>query len=181
MTLSLEPVQNFAAMPNIINSFQSEAIKIYSGDLSKGIILMCEHATSTIPESYQNLGLPSTQLKRHIAYDIGAEAVTRYISKRLNIPAITTRYSRLLIDPNRALNDPTLIMQLSDGAVIPGNAYISQTETKHRIDTYYQPYHKALKGMIDQAIEAGTTLLLSASKLIKIVHIIQPQNAFKRA
>ncbi len=158
-TLS-ETQQNPTNMALPIKHFKSDAIEIFPGDLSKGIILMCEHASSTIPEHYNNLGLPERQLQRHIAYDIGAKAVTAFISKQLNVPAITTCYSRLLIDPNRALHDPTLIMQLSDGAVIPGNAYISPKETAHRIQHYYQPYHIALKKLIDAALAEGTTPML---------------------
>ncbi len=69
-----------------------------------------------------------SQFERHIAYDIGAAAVTRALARRLGAPAILTRFSRLVIDPNRGRDDPTLVMQLSDGAVVPGNAGLSEEE-----------------------------------------------------
>ena len=63
-------------------------------------------------------------LDRHIAYDIGAAEVTRALAALLGAPAVLSTYSRLLIDPNRGLDDPTLVMRYSDGAIVPGNAYI---------------------------------------------------------
>jgi hypothetical protein len=56
--------------------------------------------------------------------------------------------SRLLIDPNRGVDDPTLIMQLSDGAVVPGNRDLSETERQSRINRYYTPYHQAVARVI---------------------------------
>ncbi len=156
----LETTPNSTNAPHLIAPLQTEAIEVLPGDLGQGIILMCEHASSRIPEHYQGLGLPKSQLNRHIAYDIGAEAVIRELNSQLQAPAIMTRFSRLLIDPNRSLNDPTLIMQLSDGAVIPGNAYISEQETSHRAQTYYKPYHDTLKRLIDESLDNNTPPIL---------------------
>jgi len=44
-----------------------------------------------------------------------AAAVAEHLARALHAPALFTRYSRLLIDPNRGRDDPTLVMQLSDG------------------------------------------------------------------
>ena len=84
------------------------------------------------------------EFERHIAYDIGAEGVTRGLAGRLGATALLTGYSRLLIDPNRGLDDPTLIMKLSDGAVVPGNRDIDAAERQRRIERYYLPYHAAI-------------------------------------
>ena len=82
------------------------------GDLSRGFILLCDHATNIVPEKYGTLGLGRAQFERHIAYDIGAEALTTGLAERLNVPAVMTRFSRLLIDPNRGHDDPTLINEI---------------------------------------------------------------------
>ncbi len=126
-----------------------------SGDLGRGLILICDHADNAFPEGYGTLGLPVGELKRHIAYDIGAAGVTRELSRLLGVPAVLSRYSRLLIDPNRSIDDPTLVMRLSDGAVVPGNAHIQSTEIQKRIEHYYKPYHNRIDELIDTSIDFG--------------------------
>ncbi len=133
---------------------QSEFTSHYvlPGDRTRGILLVCDHARSTLPEVYGNLGLPASEFERHIAYDIGVEAVVNGLAARLGVPAVLSCFSRLLIDPNRGMDDPTLIMQLSDGAVVPGNRDIDDNERNLRLSRYYQPYHRAIDAEIDAAI-----------------------------
>ena len=128
---------------------------ILPGSLTSGIILLCDHADNAFPASYGSLGVPQSQLQRHIAYDPGAAGITRHMARLLGAPAVLTRYSRLLIDPNRGEDDPTLIMRISDGAIVPGNAAITLEERQKRIDQYYRPYHAAVGGLIDAMIDAG--------------------------
>ena len=104
---------------------------------------------------YGTLGLPAAQLERHIAYDIGVAPIVRALAARLDAPAVMTRYSRLLIDPNRGRDDPTLIMRLSDGAVIPGNRKLDAAERDKRLRLYYEPYHRAIDAVIDQCLATG--------------------------
>ena len=122
------------------------------GDASTGLLILCDHAENTIPEGYGTLGLRAEDLHRHIAYDLGAAEVAEHLAKALGVPAILSRFSRLLIDPNRGLDDPTLIMQISDGLVVPGNVGLSQAEIQARIARYYRPYHDAIQHAIDAAI-----------------------------
>jgi predicted N-formylglutamate amidohydrolase len=131
-----------------------------AGNQEAGLILLCDHARNALPLEYGSLGLPATEFERHIAYDIGAEGVTTRLAQRLGATALMTCYSRLLIDPNRGLDDPTLIMQLSDGAVIPGNRDIDCTERQRRIDRYYLPYHTAITAEIDALISMGVRPIL---------------------
>jgi predicted N-formylglutamate amidohydrolase len=121
------------------------------GDSHGGLIVLCDHASNALPGAYGTLGLPPAELTRHIAYDPGAAAVTRALAKRLNAPAVLSGFSRLLIDPNRGEDDPTLIMRLSDGAVVPGNATVDAEERARRIARYHAPYHAA----IERACEAA--------------------------
>ncbi len=78
----------------------------------------------------------------------------------LGAPAVLTRYSRLLIDPNRGEDDPTLVMRISDGAMVPGNAGITAAERQKRLDAFYRPYHHAIDEMIDSMIDAGRPPLI---------------------
>ncbi len=83
-----------------------------------GLVLLADHAMNRLPEEYGSLGLPEAAFRRHIAYDIGVEHLVRRLSAMLDAPAVL-RFSRLLIDPNRGEDDPTLIMKISDGAIVP--------------------------------------------------------------
>jgi predicted N-formylglutamate amidohydrolase len=125
------------------------------GCAEAGVLLLCDHASNALPEAYGALGLPQTELERHIAYDIGAAWVTRRLAALLEAPAVLSRFSRLLIDPNRGADDPTLVMQLSDGAIVPGNAGVGADEIERRLERYWRPYRGAVSQAIEAMIEAG--------------------------
>jgi predicted N-formylglutamate amidohydrolase len=139
---------------------EHDSYRILGGRTDAGLILLCDHAGKAIPPGYGTLGLPPEQLERHIAYDIGAAQVTTRLAAALDVPAVLTRYSRLLIDPNRGADDPTLIMRLSDGAVIPGNKRLDEAERERRTRLYYAPYHRAIDAAIDQCHASGVPPML---------------------
>jgi predicted N-formylglutamate amidohydrolase len=146
----------------MVTGFKSDAVEVIGGDLGGGFVLLCDHACNDLPPEYGTLGLARDQLERHIAYDIGAAGVTRQLAELLGVPAILTRQSRLLIDPNRGLDDPTLIMRVADGAVIPGNRTLDGAERARRVGEYYQPYHGMIGAVVDQALAAGIAPVLLA-------------------
>ena len=109
-------------------------------------LVTCDHAANTVPEFVNGgtLGLEGADMARHIAYDVGAAGVTRALAQRLNAPAILSNFSRLVIDPNRGEDDPTLLMKLYDGTIIPGNRHAGRDELEQRLNRCYRPYHTAL-------------------------------------
>ncbi|WP_342361003.1 N-formylglutamate amidohydrolase [Terrarubrum flagellatum] len=134
----------------------SEArVEIIDGDPSSGVLLLCDHASNAMPAEYGDLGMPASELERHIAYDIGAAEMTRAMAQALNAPAVLTTFSRLLIDPNRGRDDPTLVMRLSDGAIVPGNARVDDDEVMRRIRRFYDPYDREIIAMLDRFEAAG--------------------------
>lgn len=139
-----------------------------AGDLKSGLLLLCDHARNTVPPGYGNLGVAPEQFERHIGYDIGARAVTLELAKQLGAPACLSTFSRLLIDPNRGEDDPTLIMRLSDGAVVPGNARVDEAERRFRIEQFHKPYHD----LIDQTLDA--MIGVAAPPVIVSIHSFTP-------
>lgn len=139
----------------MIPSQSTETYTVLEGRADTGLVVVCDHAANAFPPGYGTLGLPADQLRRHIAYDIGAAALTRHVARALGAPAVLTHYSRLLIDPNRGADDPTLIMRLSDGAIVPGNRQLDRAERDRRVRLYYEPYHRAIDRTLDRCIEAG--------------------------
>ena len=85
----------------------------------------------------------------HIAWDIGAAAVTRALAAAYGAPALLGGWSRLLIDLNRGADDPTIVMKLSDGSIIPGNRDADADEVARRIAAYHAPYHAAITRELD--------------------------------
>ncbi|KQS76504.1 N-formylglutamate amidohydrolase [Rhizobium sp. Leaf384] len=137
--------------------------EIIRGDGRKGLVLLGDHATNRLPLRYGTLGLPESAFARHIAYDIGVEPLMRGLAARLDVPAVMSRFSRLLIDPNRGEDDPTLIMKISDGAIISGNHPMSPEEARARLEQFHRPYHQAVADTIAEVADAGgrTPLILS--------------------
>ncbi len=109
-------------------------------------LVTCDHAANRVPPSVGggSLGLSEGEMGRHIAWDIGAAGVARRLAERLGSPAILSTFSRLVIDPNRGEDDPTLVMRLYDGTIVPGNRRIDAAEIARRLDRFYRPYHAAL-------------------------------------
>ncbi len=130
------------------------------GNAGCGLILVADHARNALPAQYGALGLEASEFERHIAYDIGIEAVLRGLCERLQAPGVMACFSRLLIDANRGLKDPTLIMQISDGAVVPGNVGLSVEEREARIARYHAPYHAHVGLVVDEAIASGVQPVL---------------------
>jgi len=131
------------------------------------MLITCDHAANTVPATVNDgdLGLATTDMARHIAYDVGAAGVTYALAEKLDAPAILSNFSRLVIDPNRGEDDPTLLMKLYDGTIIPGNRCADTAEREHRLNTCYRPYHAALAEM---AARQNNTVLIS-------VHSYTPQ------
>ncbi len=135
-----------------------EAYNYIGADQDPRILLLCDHASHYIPPEYADLGLPEGSLETHIAYDLGAAEMTRALAAALGCPAILSNFSRLLIDPNRGLDDPTLVVKLSDRNVIPANQkvdkYQDQEEWQRRIDLFYQPYNDAIDAHLERVLAA---------------------------
>ncbi|MFA5580414.1 MAG: N-formylglutamate amidohydrolase [Paracoccaceae bacterium] len=112
-------------------------------------LITCDHASNAVPADVAggDLGLPAAEMGRHIAYDVGALGVARELARLLDAPMIASNFSRLVIDPNRGEDDPTLLMRLYDGTIIPANRNADATERARRLRLYHQPYHAALAAL----------------------------------
>ena len=125
-----------------------------------GLILLCDHARNAVPTEIGDLGLPPGDMGRHIAWDVGARGVTLGLAARLGAGAVLSTFTRLVIDPNRGEDDPTLVMRLYDGSIIPANRHIGAAEIERRRTVYYRPYHAAIREAIEAIVAAGETPVL---------------------
>jgi len=135
--------------------------ELVDGARDRGLVLIADHARNALPEEYGDLGLPASEFQRHIAYDIGVEPLTLALARRLGVPALYATWSRLLIDPNRGEDDPTLVRQLYDGTIVPRNYPLSAEERERRTDLFYRPYHDAVGALVASvAKESGKAPLI---------------------
>ena len=130
--------------------------ELFNADGPPGpLLFVCDHASNALPKLYRMLGLEAGDFAAHIASDIGAATVTRALAKGFGAPAVLASWSRLLIDLNRGPDDPTLVMKLSDGRIIPGNRNADANEIAHRLKAFHAAYHAAIEAQIEQAQQAG--------------------------
>lgn len=116
-------------------------------------VLICDHASRAVPAAMNNLGLPDDELLRHIGWDPGTAAITERLSQSLDAPAVFSGVSRLVIDCNRRPDDPTLICEVSDGTIVPGNRNLDAAERERRLNKYFHPYHAAIEDTMEAARE----------------------------
>jgi predicted N-formylglutamate amidohydrolase len=146
-----------------------DPVEVVRPDGEPSLILLCDHASNAIPPEIGCLGLDPADMQRHIAWDVGARGLTLALSDLFEAPAILARFSRLVIDPNRGEDDPTLIMRLYDGSVIPGNRAVGDAERESRLAAYHRPYHEMIAAAIDRSLAQGVT-----PRLVSI-HSFTPQ------
>jgi predicted N-formylglutamate amidohydrolase len=129
------------------NAFEAIAGR---GDGKSPLLFLCDHASNALPPGFALLGLEPALFATHIAYDIGAAALTRALASAYGAPALLGAWSRLLIDLNRGADDPTIVMKLSDGSIIPGNRDVDGAEVARRIAAWHAPYHAAIAAELDR-------------------------------
>src|ERR1700704_6614531 len=95
-------------------------------------LLTCDHYGRFIPQALDDLGLPASELARHIAWDIGIAGVADALSRHLDAHLIAQRYSRLVIDCNRPPDAPSSIPRISELTVIPGNEGLARDAAEVR-------------------------------------------------
>lgn len=129
----------------------NEAVEKIDGDQEGRLVFTCEHASAALPEPWIWPEEDQWLVDTHWASDLGAAAFTRRIAERMNAPAVLSRFSRLLIDPNRPLDSETLFRENADGRLVHLNEALFEAERATRIDRFYHPYHAAVSEMVERS------------------------------
>ena len=116
----------------LLGSKDPAPFSIFNADSSSNLLFTSDHNGSAIPTKLKNLGVPLNELRRHVAYDIGIDAVAHSLSARFNATLIVANYSRLVIDCNRHPGAAGSIPSVSDNTVVPGNKNLSDDDTASR-------------------------------------------------
>lgn len=120
-----------------------DPVRVFGEERRARWLVLCDHAVNTVPNWLNggSLGLPDDDMDRHISYDIGAAGVALRLAEQLDAPVVMANYSRIVIDPNRGEDDPTLIRRLYDETIVPANRHLDVTEIEQRMTLCYRPYH----------------------------------------
>src|SRR5579863_9867860 len=119
------------------------------------LLFTADHAGRAIPRSLGRLGLPDSELERHIGWDIGIAGVTERLSAALDATAVLQTYSRLVIDCNRDPSVPGSIPEISETTVVPGNRGLSAEQRAARRLAIFEPYHARIRSLLDARQAAG--------------------------
>src|SRR3954468_20743302 len=125
-------------------------------------LLTCDHYGRLIPRALGDLGLPASELTRHIAWDIGIAGVAGQLSKHLDAHLIAQRYSRLVIDCNRPPCAASSIPVLSEATAIPGNEGLTRAAADARRRSIFDPYHRRITDVIDRRVRERRPTVLVA-------------------
>ncbi len=125
-------------------------------------LLTCDHYGRRIPQKLGRLGVPESELARHIAWDIGIAGVAGQLAQLLDAHLIGQAYSRLVIDCNRPPGVASSIPVISEATKIPGNEGITPEQAELRRREIFEPYHRRIGAIIEQRLrEQRPTLLVS--------------------
>jgi predicted N-formylglutamate amidohydrolase len=139
----------------LLDPDEPDPVGVHNPDGAGAIVLVCEHAGNLLPRRLGDLGLSAADRQRHIAWDIGAGALSRLLAERLDAPLITQAYSRLVCDCNRATGVESYIPVVSEATRIPGNEGLGAAERQARTDAIYWPLHRRITALLDQRAAAG--------------------------
>lgn len=159
----LSEMREFGSVPTpLLGESEPSPVEVVNPGGRANYILVCEHAGQTVPRRLGGLGLPPGEIDRHIGWDIGAEAVARSLSRKLDAPLVLQRYSRLVIDCNRPFEAPDCIPPVSDGTAVPANASLAPEARQERWRAIHQPFHDRIAQIIDRRLENGGAVRLVA-------------------
>src|ERR1700759_4249761 len=123
-------------------------------------LLTCDHYGRLIPRVLGDLGLPESELVRHIAWDIGIAGVAELLSDQLGAHLVGQRYSRLVIAGTRPPAAPSSIPIISEATMIPGNDGIARDAAETRRKEIFDPYHRHIDEVIDARARDGLPTVL---------------------
>jgi predicted N-formylglutamate amidohydrolase len=150
---------------------QSDAFEVLNEGAQSHVLVLCDHASNRVPDSVNggSLGISEADMNRHIAYDIGARATALRVAQALKAPMLASRFSRLVIDPNRGEDDPTILMKIYDHTIIEGNRHADAAEKQRRIEAFHRPYHAAIEAALARIAARGQTPVIIS------IHSYTPQ------
>lgn len=147
---------NHTPIPALLAPDEPPPFYVMHAESTQPILLVCDHAACAFPASLGDMGLDPFARRCHLAIDIGAGSLTEYLADRLGVTAVLAQYSRLVVDCNRDLMDPSVFLAYGDGILVPGNNNLRQSAKDARANEIYWPYHAAVEAQVERLLDAGS-------------------------
>ncbi len=139
----------------MLENDEPSAVRVLRESGASDLFFTADHGGRAIPRGLKNLGLPESELSRHIGWDIGIAGVTERLSAALDATAVLQTYSRLVIDCNRDPSVPSSIPEISELTEIPGNRGLSAEQRMARRQAIFDPYHARIRSLLDARQAVG--------------------------
>jgi len=141
---------------------ENTAVEVLNAEATSNVLVLCDHASNRVPADVNggSLGISDADMNRHIAFDIGARGTALHLAEALGAPMLANRFSRLVIDPNRGEDDPTILMKIYDHTIVEGNRNADAAEKQRRIEAYHRPYHAAIDAALANIADRGETPII---------------------
>ncbi len=154
-----------------MTSMKTESFEYRAPKSNSRILITVDHATNIVPQWVNggDLGIEHADMNRHIAYDVGALGVALALAEALDAHLLASQFSRLVIDPNRGEDDPTLVMQIYDRTIIPANRALPDDQHEARKQKLYRPYHSQFDAILAKIKSSGEEPIIVA------IHSFTPQ------
>lgn len=137
-------------------------VTVHNEDAPSPFLIVADHAGNAMPRALGRLGVSESDCERHIAWDIGIAAVSRWMSKALGATLVQQNYSRLVIDCNRTPGSETSILEISEFTPVPGNVGLSEGRKAARVREIFRPYHDRIETELDRRRQVGRSVALIA-------------------
>jgi predicted N-formylglutamate amidohydrolase len=149
------------AQQGILTEADGDCVAVERPDGKSSVMIICEHASRTLPEYFGDLGLSTEALSSHIAWDPGALAVARKMSDNLDAMLVHQRFSRLIYDCNRPPESAGAMPEISEIYTIPGNQHLQAADRQARTDALYIPFHDRIRALLKEraAREQNTVIV----------------------
>jgi predicted N-formylglutamate amidohydrolase len=148
------------SLERLLDDDEPPAFEVYGESARSPYLVTCDHASRRIPRALGSLGVPESELERHIAWDIGAAGLARKLADKLDARLIFQNYSRLVIDCNRRLDRPDSIAERSEDTSIPGNIGLLPVAASQRAREIFAPYHACIARELDRRAAHGVPTVL---------------------
>ena len=134
---------------DLLDPAEPHPVRALRPDGASDLFLTGDHAGRAIPRRLGQLGVPDSEMGRHIAWDIGIAGVTERLSTLLDATAVLQTYSRLVIDCNRDPSWPSAMPAVSEYTRIPGNEALTDADRAARVDAIFTPSHGRIRALLD--------------------------------
>src|ERR1700753_1262283 len=129
-------------------TFASDYVEVVNrAEPRASVFLTCEHASNRMPPPFRWPDEDAWLADTHWAFDLGAADLSRELARALGVSAVLSRFSRLLVDPNRTQEAADLFRTVADGKPVVLNRGLDDGERARRL-ALANAYHSTIDALL---------------------------------